>query len=51
MRDQIIAARMKSMTKEERDAFAARVAELAATVDTDAELQNEEAAEVEAESE
>ncbi len=51
LRDQIIAARMKTMTKEERDAFAARVAELAATVDTDAELQNEEAAEVEAENE
>lgn len=46
LRDQIIAARMKTMTKEERDAFAARVAEIAASVDEDSELEQEEAVEV-----
>ena len=33
VRDDIISAHMKAMTPEERDAFAARVAEMAASID------------------
>lgn len=47
LRDQIIRAQMQTMTKEQRDAFAARVAEMAASVDEDDALRAEEAAEVE----
>ena len=48
VRDEIIAALMKTMTKEERDDFAARVAEMAAKADEDDALQAQEAAEVKA---
>lgn len=48
IRDDIIAAQMKTMTKEERDAFAAKVTEMAATVDGDDALENQEAKEVKA---
>lgn len=48
IRDDIIAAQMKTMTKEERDAFAARVTELAAQVDGDSALEKQEAEEVKA---
>ncbi len=48
MREQIIKAQMKVMTKEERDEFAARVAEMAAIIDGDEALMNDEQAEVEA---
>ena len=37
VRDDIIAAHLKTMTKEERDEFAARVAEMAADIDEDQE--------------
>ncbi len=46
LRDDIIAAQMKTMTKEERDAFAAKVADLAAQVDGDDVLEAQEADEV-----
>lgn len=46
LRDDIIRAQMQTMTKEQRDAFAARVAEIAASVDGDDELQAQEAEEV-----
>lgn len=48
LRDNIIEAQMKSMTKEQRDAFAARIAEIAATVDGNAAMMDQEEAEVEA---
>ena len=48
LRDDIIEAQMKSMTKEQRDAFAARIAEIAATVDGNAAMMDQEDAEVEA---
>lgn len=48
VRDDIIAAQMKTMTKEERDEFVARVAEMAANVDGDEAQQAQEAAEIEA---
>ncbi len=48
VRDEIITAHMKTMTKEERDAFAARVAEIAAQTDSNEELQKEEKEEVKA---
>ena len=48
MRDDIIAAQMQTMTKEQRDAFAARVAEIAATVDGNAAMMDQEEAEVKA---
>ena len=35
VRDDIISAHLKTMTKEERDAFAARVVEMAANIDED----------------
>ncbi len=47
VRNDIIEAHMKGMTKEERDAFAARVAEMAASMDGDDALRAKEAAEVE----
>ena len=46
LRDDIIRAQMQTMTKEQRDAFAARVAEMAASVDEDDALRAQEAAEV-----
>lgn len=48
VRDEIIKAHMKTMTKEQRDAFAAHVADMAATMDGDGALQAEEVVEVEA---
>lgn len=48
LRDEIIRAQMQTMTKAQRDAFAARVAELAASVDEDDALHAQEAAEVKA---
>lgn len=44
--DNIIATRMAGMTKEERDAFAARVADIAAKTDADDAMMDAEAAEV-----
>ena len=46
LRDDIIRAQMQTMTKEQRDAFAARVAEIAASVDGDDALRAQQAAEV-----
>lgn len=46
LRDEIIRAQMQTMTKEQRDAFAARIAEIAAGVDEDDALQTEEKEEV-----
>ncbi len=46
LRDDIIRAQMQTMTKEQRDAFAARVAEIAASVDGDDVLRAQQAAEV-----
>lgn len=46
VRDDVIQAYLGTLSKEERDAFAARVTEMAAAADTDAELQKEEQAEV-----
>ncbi len=46
VRDDIVTAHMKSMTKEQRDEFAARVAELAASINGDDALQSEQAEEV-----
>ncbi len=46
LRDDIIRAQMRTMTKEQRDAFAARVAEIASDVDGAEALKAEEAAEV-----
>lgn len=46
LRDQIIQAQMQTMTKDERDAFAARVAEMAANMDSDDALRAQEAEEV-----
>lgn len=46
LRDDIIRAQMQTMTKEQRDAFAARVAQIASDVDGDEALKAEEAAEV-----
>lgn len=48
VRDEIMTAHMRSMTKEQRDEFAAKVAEMAAQMDGDDALQAEEAAEVKA---
>ncbi len=48
LRDDIIKAQMQTMTKEQRDAFAARVAELAADVDGADAMKAQEAAEVQA---
>ncbi len=42
----IIRAQMQTMTKEQRDAFAARVAEMAASVDGDDALRAQEASEL-----
>lgn len=47
VRDDIIKAHMKGMTKEQRDEFAARVAEMAANMDCTDELEKEEVVEVE----
>lgn len=47
VRDQIIKAHMKGMTKEQRDEFAAKVADMAANMDGDDELEAEEAIEIE----
>lgn len=47
VRDDIIKAHMKAMTKEQRDEFAARVAEMAANMDSADELEEEEVVEVE----
>ncbi len=48
LRDEIIRAQMQTMTKEQRDAFAARVAEIAANVDEDDALKAQETAEAKA---
>lgn len=48
LRDDIIRAQMQTMSKEQRDAFAARVAEIAATMDGDDALHAQEAEEVNA---
>lgn len=48
VRDEIIKAHMKSMTKEQRDEFAAKVADMAANMDGDDELEAEEVVEIEA---
>lgn len=48
LRDDIISSHMKTMTKEQRDEFAAHVAEMAATIDEDDQLQKEEDEEVKA---
>lgn len=48
VRDDIIKAHMQGMTKDQRDEFAARVAEMAANMDEDAELEVEEEVEIEA---
>lgn len=48
LRDDIIRAQMQTMTKQQRDDFAARVADIAANMDGDDALQAEEAAEVKA---
>lgn len=48
VRDQIINAHLKSMTKEQRDEFAAKIADMAAQIDTDSELEVEEEAEIKA---
>ena len=45
-RDDVIQAYLSTLTKEQRDAFAARVAEMAADADADQQLNKEEAAEV-----
>lgn len=42
VRDDIIAAHMKTMTKEQRDEFAAHVAEMAASIDGDDAMKEEE---------
>lgn len=47
VRDDIIKAHMKGMTKEQRDEFAAKVADMAANMDGDDELEAEEVIEVE----
>jgi polyhydroxyalkanoate synthesis regulator phasin len=47
IRDDIIAAQMRTMSKEDRDALAARVAELAAQIDGEQQMKNEAEAEVE----
>ena len=44
--DNAIAAHMATMTKEQRDAFAARVAEIASQADADDAMMNAQAAEV-----
>lgn len=46
VRDDIIKAHMKGMTKEQRDDFAAKVADMAANMDETDELKAEEAEEV-----
>lgn len=51
LRDDIIEAQMKTMTKQERDEFAARIAELASKVDLDTAMEDQEAAEVAIEAE
>ena len=48
VRDDVIKAYLGSLTKEERDAFAARVAEMAADEDGADQMKAEEAAEVQA---
>lgn len=48
LRDQIIKAQMQTMTKSQRDAFAARIAEIAAHVDEDEALSKQEQKEVKA---
>jgi polyhydroxyalkanoate synthesis regulator phasin len=48
IRDDIIAAQMRTMSKEDREALAARVAELAAQIDSEQQEQAEAEAEVEA---
>lgn len=48
VRDDIIKAHMQGMTKEQRDEFAAKVADMAATMDGDDELEAEEEIEIEA---
>lgn len=46
VRDEIIKAHMSTMTKDERDDFAAHVAEMAANMDVDAAMEAQEADEV-----
>ena len=46
VRRDIIEAHMKTMTKEQRDDFAAQVAEMAANIDIDDALEKQEAEEV-----
>ncbi len=48
VRDDVIRAYLGSLSKEERDEFAARIADMAAQVDGDEALHAEEAAEVKA---
>lgn len=48
VRDNIIAAHMRTMDKEQRDAFAACVAEMAATINGDEALQAKQDEEVQA---
>lgn len=48
VRDDVIRAYLSTLDKDERDAFAAKVAEMAANVDIDQKLQDDEAAEVSA---
>ena len=48
VRSDIIKAHMKTMTKEQRDDFAAKVAEMAANIDMDDAMEAQEAQEVEA---
>lgn len=48
MRDDVIKAYLSSLSKDERDAFAARVADMASDIDGADELQSEEATEVSA---
>lgn len=47
IRDEVVIAHMRAMTKEQRDEFAAQVAEMAAQIDGDNALQKEQAEEVE----
>lgn len=49
VRSEIIEAHMRTMTKEQRDEFAAKVADMAASIDAADQLQAEQQAEVAAE--
>ncbi|WP_251211868.1 phasin family protein [Adlercreutzia murintestinalis] len=46
VRDEVIRAYLGSLSKDERDAFAARIADMAAQVDGDEALRDQEATEV-----